>query len=211
MSELNIKPWLSIWIKPRQTVRAIIEFNVRYRFFILSVLYGLPTILQTAQNLSLGGAFSLPAILIGSIVLSPLLGAIGLLLSTLFLTWTGRWIGGKASFLEMRCAVSWVNSTNLVTVLIWSSLIVRFKEILFFEGFTKMAMPVIDSTWLAICFFLQMIVAVWSFILLLYAISEVHRFSIWKSFLNIVIAFLLGVGVSWIIAFILEQVADLRV
>ncbi len=211
MPELNIKPWLSIWIKPRQTVRAIIEFNVRYRFFILSVLYGLPTVLQTSQNLSLGGVFSFPAILISCVVLSPLLGAIGLLLSTLFLTWTGRWIGGRASFLEMRCAVSWTNATNLVTVLIWAFLISRFKEMIFFEGFVKMPMTAGDSMWLTVCFFLQLIVAVWSFILLLYAISEVHRFSIWKALLNIVIAFILGVGISWIIAFILERVADLRV
>jgi hypothetical protein len=211
MPELNIKPWLSIWIKPRQTVRAIIEFNVRYRFFILSVLCGLPTVLQTSQNLSLGGVFSSPAILISCVVLSPLLGAIGLLLSTLFLTWTGRWIGGRASFLEMRCAVSWTNATNLVTVLIWAFLISRFKEMIFFEGFVKMPMTAGDSMWLTVCFFLQLIVAVWSFILLLYAISEVHRFSIWKALLNIVIAFILGVGISWIIAFILERVADLRV
>ncbi|MBX9924686.1 MAG: YIP1 family protein [Rhabdochlamydiaceae bacterium] len=211
MAELNIKPWFSIWIKPKQTVRAIIDFNVRYRFFILSVLYGLPTVLQTAQNLSLSSVLSMPAILIGCVILSPILGAIGLLLCTLFLTWTGRWIGGRASFLEMRCAVSWTNATNIVTVLIWAALIGRFKEILFFEGFVNMPMTTMDSAWLTACFFIQLVVAIWSFILLMYAISEVHRFSVWKSLLNIAMAFVVGVGISWIVAFILERVADLRV
>lgn len=211
MAELNVRPWLSIWTKPKQTVRAVINYNVRYRFFILSVLYGLPTVLQTAQNLSLGSVLSLPAILIGSIIASPILGAIGLLLCSLFLTWTGRWIGGRGSFLEMRCAVSWTNATNIVTVLVWVALIGQFKEIIFYEGFVKMPMTMTESAWLTAYFFIQLIVSIWSFILLLFAVSEVHRFSVWKALLNIVIAFLVGVGISWIIAFILERVADLRV
>jgi len=211
MPELEIKPWLSIWVKPKQTVRALINYNVKYRFFLLSLLYGLPTVLQMAQNLSLGSVFSLPAIILVSVILSPILGCIGLLLCTAFLTWTGRWLGGKGAFLEMRCGVSWTNATNLVTVLVWAALIAQFKEVIFYEGFARMPMTVNEASWLSIYFFVQLVVAVWSFVLLLYAVSEVHRFSIWKALLNIVIAFAVGVAISWVLIFAIERIADLRV
>ncbi len=211
MPELEIKPWLSIWVKPKQTVRALINYNIKYRFVVLSLLYGLPTVLQTAQNLSLGSVFSLPAIVLFCLVLSPLLGAIGLLLCTAFLTLTGKWIGGKTTFLEMRCAVSWTNSTNLITVLVWAALIAQFKEVIFYEGFVKMPMTLTEATWLTIYFFIQVMVSVWSFILLLFAVSEVQRFSIWKALLNIVIAFVLGMAVSWLLIFAIERIADFRV
>lgn len=211
MPELEIRPWLSIWVKPKQTVRAIINYNVKYRFFVLSLVYGLPTVLQLAQNLSLGSVFSLPAIILFCLILSPILGAIGLLLCTTFLTWTGRWLlGGKASFLEMRCAVSWTNATNLVTVIVWAALIVQFKELIFYEGFVRMPMTMAESAWLSSYFLIQLIVAIWSFILLLFGVSEAHRFSVWKALLNVVIAFAVGVGVSWILLFALERIADLR-
>ena len=211
MPELEIKPWLSIWVKPKQTVRALINYNVKYRFFVLSLLYGLPTVLQMAQNLSLGSVFSLPAILLVSLIVSPLLGCIGLLLCTAFLTWTGRWLGGKGAFLEMRCGVSWTNATNLVTVLVWAALIAQFKEVIFYEGFARMPMTVNEASWLSIYFFVQLVVAVWAFVLLLYAVSEVHRFSIWKALLNVVIAFAVGVAISWVLIFAIERIADLRV
>ncbi len=211
MPELEIKPWLSIWVKPKQTVRALINYNVKYRFFVLSLLYGLPTVLQMAQNLSLGSVFSLPAILLVSLIVSPLLGCIGLLLCTAFLTWTGRWLGGKGAFLEMRCGVSWTNATNLVTVLVWAALIAQFKEVIFYEGFARMPMTVNEASWLSIYFFVQLVVAVWAFVLLLYAVSEVHRFSIGKARLNVVIAFAVGVAISWVLIFAIERIADLRV
>jgi hypothetical protein len=211
MPELEIKPWLSIWVKPKQTVRALINYNVKYRFFVLSLLYGLPTMLQMAQNLSLGSVFSLPAIILASLILSPIFGCLGLLLCTAFITWTGRWLGGKGSFLEMRCGVSWTNATNLVTVLVWGALIAQFKEVIFYEGFARMPMTVNEASCLSVYFFIQLVVAVWSFVLLLYAVSEVHRFSIWKALLNIVIAFVVGVAVSWVVIFAIERIADLRV
>lgn len=211
MPELKVRPWLSIWTKPRQTVREIINYNVKYRFFALSLLYGLPTLFQTAQNFSLGGVFTLPAIIFLCLILAPLIGAIGFIICTALLTWTGRWLGGKGRFLEVRCAVSWTSATNLVTVLIWALLIFQFKQIIFYEGFVKMPMTVSESAWLSVYFLVQLVVAIWSFILLLLAISEVHAFSVWKSLLNIVIAFAVGIGISWIFLFILERVLDLRV
>lgn len=210
MPELEIRPWLSIWVKPRQTVRALINYNVKYRFFVLSLLYGLPTVLQLAQNLSLGSVISMPAILLFSLILSPLMGAIGLLLCTLFIVWTGKILGGKATFLEMRCAISWSNATNLVTVIIWLALIGQFKEMIFYEGFVKMPMTHQESAWLSVYFLIQLVVSVWSFILLVCGVSEANRFSVWKGLLNVVIAFVAGVGVSWILLFALERIADLR-
>src|SRR5258708_2230780 len=114
MPELELKPWISIWAKPRQTVRAIINYNIKNRFFVLSLLYGLQTLLQMAQNFSLGSVLVLPAILLLCLIASPLLGVLGLVICSAFLTWTGRFLGGKSSFSEMRCAFSWINATNLV-------------------------------------------------------------------------------------------------
>ena len=208
MPELELKPWISIWVKPRQTVRAIINYNVKYRFFLLSLLYGLPTVLQMAQNFSLGSILALPAILLLCLIASPLLGALGLVVCSAFLTWTGRFLGGKSTFAEMRCAFSWINATNLVTVAVWVALIAQFKEVIFYEGFVRMPMTVMEATWLSVYFLIQLVVAIWSFILLLQAVSEVHGFSIWKSLINVVIAFAAGVGVVWIVGFALERFVD---
>jgi hypothetical protein len=211
MPELSIRPWLSIWTQPRQTVRALIDYNVKFRFWILCVVYGLPTLFQTAQNFSLGQVLTLPGIFLLCLILSPLIGYIGLSICSLLIAWTGRWIGGKGSYLEVRCAVAWTNSTNLVTTFIWLCLTLQFGQILFYEGFIRMPMTVSESAWLSGYFLIQFVVAIWSFVLLVLGVAEAHRFSAWKSLLNIAMAFLVGVGVSWILLFALDRILDLRV
>lgn len=211
MPELKVRPWLSIWIRPKQTVREIINTNVKYRFFVLSLIYGLPIVFRIAQNFSLGGVFTLPAILLLCLILAPLIGSIGFFISTALITWTGKWLGGKGSFPEVRCAVSWTNATNLITVLIWLFLIFQFRQIVFYEGFLRMPMTVSESVWIGTYLLVQMTVSIWSFILLVLGVSEVHAFSIWKSLLNIVMAFAVGVALSWVVLTCLERILDLRV
>lgn len=198
--ELALNPWTQIWISPREVIRKIVEFNPKFRFFILSAIYGFPVLLSAAQNLSLAETLPLVGIVSIAIVLSVFVGIIGFAISSALLFWAGKWIGGSATYLELRAAVSWGNVPNIVSVLMWILLIANFGNVLFLSDFSQMTFPRYQVAILFFAFTLQTVVAIWSFIVTLKTISEVQGFSIWKALLNFMIVFVMVVLVIWLVA-----------
>lgn len=206
MPALDINPWFSMWVHPRTTIRSIVDTNVRHRFLILSAIYGFPTFLQIAQNFCLASSMSFLAILLSAIILSVVVGVIGFSISSALLYWTGKWIGGKASFLQVRCAVSWSNVTNVATTVFWIALLAYFQDQVFCDAFVQSPFTKPEALFVGIFFILQFAISIWSFVLLLHAVGEVQGYSAWKALLNVVIAFLVIVAVVWILGMIIGNI-----
>lgn len=204
--QLRVNPWMKIWVEPRQTIRAIVEYNPKYRFLFLSILYGLPMLLNFAQTFSLSEQFSFLAISIGALILAPFIGMIGISIGAALIFWTGKWIGGTASFLNVRAALAWSNVPNLVSVLLWSIMIGFFKNTLFLENFAQAPFDGSQLRLIFTVFFLQTALSIWSFIILIKSLGEVQGFSAWKGLLNILIPFFLIGIVIWLISTIIMLV-----
>ena len=204
---LGVNPWLKIWTKPRETIRAIVAFNPKYRFLLLSAFYGFPCLLNIAQASSLGQSWSLLAILVGALLLSTFVGMISISVTSFLILWTGKWIKGTASYQEIRTAVAWSNAPNGVNVLIWLGLIAYFGANIFAADFIQKVMASNPSTALSLLFFLQTILSVWSIVILINGIAEVQRFTGWKAFLNVVMALVIIVLLMWIIAVVVGAAA----
>jgi len=200
--KLGVNPWTRIWIKPRETVRAIVDFNPKHRFWILSFLYGLPMLLHMAQNLSLGSGFTTVGIVIAALVLAVFAGWLGLTIASGLIYWTGKWIGGQASYFPVRAAVSWSNVPNIVAVIVWFVLIFNFRDQIFLAEFDEMNFAGTQMTLLTGALIVQTAIAIWSFILLVKGIGEVQGFSAWKGVLNVLIPFFLVGIFIWVISWL---------
>jgi hypothetical protein len=201
--KLEINPWLKMWTKPKETIRALVTFDPRYRFLTLCAIYGIPSMLQLAQSMSLGYSYSLVGILIGSIFLSIFAGMIGITISSALLYMTGKWIGGVGSYLQIRCAVSWSNVTNIASILLWASLIASFKIGYFTDAFATAPLTQGQSWLFTGTFFIQAVVSIWSFVLLVQSLSEVQGFSVWKALLNVFISFGIVVVFFWMLGLLI--------
>lgn len=201
--KLTVNPWLSIWVRPRQTIRAIIQYNSSYLFSLLCLIYGFPVLLQVAQNLGLGDRFSSGAIILGCLVLAVVPGYIMINLAAGLFYWTGKWIGGIGTFQNIRGAVAWSNVPSLVNTLIWIVNIAMFGKRIFSVGF--FAMPLLGGEFALIVLmsFIQLALAIWAFIILLNVLGEAQGFSTWKGLLNVLIPFfVIFVGVSLLMWFL---------
>lgn len=192
--ELGINPWLNIWIRPRDTIAKIVKFNPKFRFIILSFLYGLPLLFHTAQNMDLAGKFTTIGIVVASVILATFVGMLGITIGAALVYWTGKWIGGKSSFLPVRAAVSWANVPNALVVLVWVGLIVFFKDKIFTAGFQNATYAGDQLIIFASAVIVQAVLSIWSFVILVKSIGEVQGFSAWKGILNVLIPFFI-VGV----------------
>lgn len=203
MKKLGVKhPILSIFIRPKMTIRAIVDFDPNYGLFYLSFIYGFGAIMQLAQRLALGNRLNLVSIIIPAFVLAALLGYVAFSISSWFVFHIGRWIGGKATFKQIRSAAAWSCAPLILNVVFWVLLIILFGNKLFQTVdvqivFASKSLLFVLITILIIL--LQVTVMVWSLVIYICALAAVQHFSILKSIGNIVLTMLAITIISFII------------
>ncbi|QVL56873.1 MAG: YIP1 family protein [Simkaniaceae bacterium] len=185
--KLGINPWLSIWIHPRKTIRALIEYNTNYRLIALCAIYGFQYVLQLTQYLSLGQGTSLLFIIIIALILSIPVGYIMFNVLSAFYFWIGKLIKGKGSFKQVRAATYWSSVPMVLTSLIWIILMVLHGNSLFTSGYETQLVGAAAA--LSMGFgVLQLAIGIWGLVILLHALGEVQGFSAWMALLNIFLA-----------------------
>lgn len=207
MGKLSINPWTGMWIRPRETIRAIIQTNPGYLYPLLCFIYGFPMMLQLAQNFSLGDRYSAPAILAGALILAIVLGAVMINIGAALISWTGKWIGGTGSFQQIRAAVAWSNMPSVVYIATWLMSVAVFGGRIFKKEFAEMTFVGHELSIIFLTAVIQLVVAVWTLIILLKAVGEVQGFSAWKALLNVLIPVVVVFGGVSILAWLVSLMA----
>jgi hypothetical protein len=199
-NKLDVNPWIGMWLRPRETIRAVMNYNPKFRFVLLSIFYGLPMAYNMAQNYSLGDRLPLWAIVLGGLLLSGFMGALAITIGAALFTWTGRWIGGKGNFDKVRCALAWSSGVpNTVVVAIWAILIAIFGSQAFSRMFAETVFVGYQAGVVFLVFLIESIVWVWGFVMLFKSLGEAHGFSSWKAVLNVLIAFIIIFALIWFV------------
>lgn len=206
MAELSSNPWKTIWTAPRKTIREIVRTNPKLHFWLLSWIYAFPILLHMAQDMSLGEVYPMVGIGVAAAVLAPFIGWVFLSLFAVMLLWTGRWIGGEGKYLGLRAAVSWSNVPNIVNIVFWVILGALFGSGLFTQAFSQMELAGAQMGLVGLIFLAQLVLAVWTFVILLNTVSEVQKFSVWKALLNVFMPFVIVFIASWVLALLVASI-----
>jgi hypothetical protein len=204
-NELGINPWLRMWTKPKETIRAICGYDPRHRFLTLCILYGLPMVFQLAQNMAFGYSYSLVGIVLGAIFLSLFAGMVGITIATAVLYVTGKWVGGKATFIQVRSAIAWSNVTSIVTIALWGALIAYFRHMLFTDTFATAPFTQGESMMVMGIFLAQSAMSIWSLVLLVQSLAEVQGFSSARSVLNLLLSGGIIIACFWLVGLLMAQ------
>lgn len=192
-------PWKSMWTRPRETIRTVVKSNPNNQLWRLAAVYGFPMLLNMSQSMSLGASVPLIVILVVSALLAAPIGMLGFTITSALVQWTGRWLGGAGSFPQIRAAVAWSNVTNLGTSLLWLLLVLFMGSTVFLKTFPQTNVAGGTFALVGLIFFAQTILSVWSFILLLCALAEVQKFSIWRAIVNVILPFVIVTIALWIL------------
>lgn len=193
------KAFLTMWTSPRKTIRQVIDHDPDSKLFVLSLIYGLPMMFYYAQNASLGQTSSVSTILLIALIGAVIIGYIGINIGSALLYFTGKWIGGKASFKQVRASVAYSNVTNIVSIAIWLILMSMFKESVFKADFPYASSLGNFALLMNTIFLVQLVVAVWSIVIFIASLSETQGFSSFKAVINT----LLPIGVMFVLLWIL--------
>lgn len=188
-------PWLSIWTQPRATVQRIIDSDDAEAMVLpLAALAGVYNALSGVVGRESEQALSLLA-LGGWIAMGVIGGLIIFYLITRLIHLTGGWLGGEASTDEIRVAVAWSYVPQVVGLVPLIILLMFFGPTLMAADITGMAQEgALSGAFLMAILgvgVMQMVLGLWSLIILLMGLGQVQGFSAWRALGNIVLASLL--------------------
>ena len=203
--ERRLNPWLSIWTKPRRTMRQILDDDPERLVLVLAALGGISQALDNASTRSAADHLSLLAVLAGAVALGAVGGIVGLYVSAVVLRVTGSWLGGTASSRELRAALAWPNVLTAWALLLWIPELLLFGRELFTTEMprTDASLPLTVTFF---CFaFVEIVIAIWSVVVVVKCVAEAQRFSAWRALgsICVAIAFVLGVLLAILVPFLL--------
>ena len=189
-------PWITIWTRPRATIRQVVETNVNYRVVFLAMLAGALSRLESrwAQVPGTPGSAAFPMLVVVSVVVGAIAGIIGLYINGVLLKWSGAVLGGIGTYAEVRAALAWAEVPVIVAVSI------GIISILIGTGGPMMPYGGSGAESSLSVSLLHAIFGIWSFILVLKCVGEVHRFSAWRALAAIV---LIAVAIVIVLAILL--------
>lgn len=197
-------PLRTIWTRPRATVRRIIARDPSLYVIPLVGLSGVGGMLGQASAQGVGTELSTAEILAAAAIFGPLLSLLGLWAFSHLIRLSGGWIGGFAPRDHIRTAIAWSSVPAVASLPLWIPMILIAGHELFLldkpqlEGQPAM-MNTVGALMLA-----QASLAIWGFVLLCRAVAEVQGFgSAWKGLGNVLLAAVLLVAISLVIATLL--------
>ncbi|MEM1294226.1 MAG: Yip1 family protein [Verrucomicrobiota bacterium] len=186
----HLNPWKSIWGRPKATIRFILATDPGRAVLALAAFSGISQALDRAVMRSAGDVLDISVILGLAVVLGPISGIIGLYIGGALLRWTGSWLRGTAESGDIRAAIAWASVPVVCWMPLWIPQLLLFgKELFTTETPHLDESPVLLAALIGLGI-LEVIVGVWSFILLLHTIGQAHGFSAWKALGSIFLAFL---------------------
>ncbi len=186
-----VDSWLTIWYRPRATMRRIVDADPTR--FVLGIAW-LAGALAALSSQVMAATSDVPASLphwprlgpIGTAIMAFLFGAISVMsiygLAGLY-RWAGGLLGGTATTVEVRAALAWAQVPGLYLVVV--TIIAAVLGL-----YTPPAPHTISPLSL-----FESIIGVWVFVISLKCLGEVHHFSAWRALGAILLGTLAMFGV----------------
>jgi hypothetical protein len=201
-----LNPWLSIWTRPRATMRQILDTNPRRWMHRLAILGGIAEAISGhIPDKPPFPHFDPGRLLAMKVVLGIGLGLLGLYLGAFIVWMTGRWIGGQGTFVQVRAACAWPNVLTLWGALLWLPLVAYLGMDAFNVNPETFFDDSVGMMLFAPIFAIGLVLVFWRLVVFLKCLAEAHRFSAWQALgaavigivlLVIPFAILLGVAVG---------------
>ena len=115
------------------------------------------------------------------------IGAISFSLSSLLFYWTGKILRGKASYRDIRAAISWSNVTAVFSIIFIGLMILTFGDAFFYRKFAETVFQDWRIALLVSFLIAEFTLALWKFVIFILSFSEVQGFSGWMAILNIIL------------------------
>lgn len=199
-----LNPWVSMWTKPRATVRQQLDTDPTRQVLLLAALGGVAgQVANNASALSADVGFRVMTFA-GLLLMGAALGIVWLYVGGWLIGMAGRMIGGFANALECRTALAWSAIPGIWMLPI--NLVIGLYYIA--VGPDAIRAPAADPVpppmgvefsvlppWILGVMILGGVIGIWQLVITCMAVGEAHQFSSLRGFGTLLLAMLAMMGV----------------
>ena len=187
-----LRPWLSIWVRPRETMRRILASDPRRQTLLLAALGGIAASIGSGRSLLVDDEVPDGALLPIMIAAGAVAAIPGLYLGGWLIRLTSRWFEGRGDSVATRAAIAWSNVPAIWGLLLWVPMISAFG----LDGLTlRMADLEGDTagqTLVVLVGVAELAIGAWGVVILLKCLGEAHGFSAWRALAALTLALLIA-------------------
>lgn len=209
-------PYLTIWSRPRRTIRAIVDSKPRSMVIVLVVVSASLSVLDhwawgspVAFKIGTTAISAVPSqtwllINLGTPLAASLLAVLLLYLGGALIRWAGSLMDGTATAVEVRAAIAWSTVPAIAGSLIYLGFVCVGEGAPASIHFGDMA-PLWQ--WMIRVGWIFALLSIWRLVILAKCIGEVHRFSAWKASAAGLVALLTAAGAAFVLLVFVATVA----
>lgn len=179
-----------IWTKPREVFKFIKDKQYAKFVNLLLVLAGISSSFDRALINDMGDRMSIWAILGWNIILGALLGWISYYIYAALLSWTGKWLNGKGDNTSILRILSYAMIPAIISLLFLIPQIGIYGNEIFKANGDITSAGLLANIIVYSSMVLKLILGIWTIVLCVIGVSEVHKLSIGKSILNLLLPIL---------------------
>ncbi len=188
----HMNPWISMGLKPQQTVHYILETGGGRSVLMLAMLVGVARALMQVNHTALAADLQSILGVVAIALVGVVVGLASLYLGGWLYRWIGSWFGGQAKAKDVRTALAWAQVPMLAVFTLWFVIFLTSPAwgMISSDGHLTGRAGAVASVVLIVAGAVGM---VWQAILTVHALAVAHRFSAWKGFgtLGVSYAFLI--------------------
>ena len=182
MSDMEI--FTEIWTSPRKVFRYLNERNYDKYVTILLVLSGISSAFTQAASKNMGDKMSISVIIGICIISGGLFGWLIYYIYAALTSWTGKCLKGEGNTKSILRTISHAMIPSVIALgLLIPQISIYGNEVFKSDG-EIISAGLISNILVYLSMFLEFVLAIWTIVLLVIGISEVQKFSIGKSMLN---------------------------
>jgi len=197
-----------IWMSPRLVFKFINETDYTKFTTILLILAGITSALNSASTRYMGDIMPLWTVLIVCLIGGGVFGWLYFYIYAALLSWTGKWLKGKGNTKSLFRMMSYALIPSLVVLFTFILRIVLIGNEEFQRNVEILDNGFLTTTLFVFSLFVELVIGVWTLVLLVIGISEVQKLSIGKSIVNLILPGVLLIIVCIPIAAIAYLVGD---
>ena len=173
-----------IWTSPRKAFRYLNQRNDDKYVTILLLLSGISRAFDQATTKNFGDRMSIWAILGICIIAGGLFGWLTYYIYAALLSWTGKWLKGEGNTNSILRMISYAMIPSIIALVFLIPQISIYGNEMFKSDGDIVSAGLISNILVYLSLFLEFVLGIWTIVLCVIGISEVQKFSVGKSILN---------------------------
>ena len=194
-----------IWTSPRKVLKYINDSSYDKYVTILIVLSGISRAFSRASAKNYGDRMPLWEILWVCIILGGIGGWIFYRFYAALLSWSGVWLNGKGNTVSILRIISYAMIPSVAALICLIPQIIIYGNEVFKSDGDMISAGLISNILVYLSVFLEFVFGTWSIVLCVIGISEVQKFSIGSSILNLLMPILLLLVPIFLIGYLLKS------